>query len=148
VDRLKASEIKLNAQTEAHKAEVEDLKKKLVEMNENFEVGKVKQEISEMERSRVQRNVEELRDSKERCYETSLECTKKLKDSFAKVGAYSSEQKFIRGDPEGVIQWINEEIKAFDEILSDHGEFCAFAGARGVTAILEKAGCEHVKAAA
>jgi hypothetical protein len=148
VDRLKASEIKLNAQTDAHKAEVEDLKKKLVEMNENFEVGKVMQEISEMERSRVQRNVEELRDSKERCYETSLECTKKLKDSFAKVGAYSSEQKFIRGDPEGVIQWIDEEIKAFDEILSDRGEFCAFAGARGVTAILEKAGCEHVKAAA
>jgi hypothetical protein len=26
-----------------------------------------------------------------------------LKTSFAKVGAYSSEEKFIRGDPEGVI---------------------------------------------
>ena len=88
VDRLKASEVKLSAQTEAHKAEVEDLKKKLAEMNENFEVAKAKQEISEMERSRVQKNVEELRDSKERCYETSLECAKKLKNSFAKVGAY------------------------------------------------------------
>ena len=32
-----------------------------------------------MERSRVQKNVEELRESKERCYETSLECAKKLK---------------------------------------------------------------------
>jgi hypothetical protein len=51
----------------------------------------------------VQKNVEELRDSKETCYKTSIECAKKLKDSFAKVGAYSSEQKFIRSNPEGVI---------------------------------------------
>jgi predicted nuclease with TOPRIM domain len=68
VDRLKTSEAKLNAQTKAHKAEVEDLKKKLAEMNENFEVTNAKQEISEMERSRVQKNVEELGDSKKRCF--------------------------------------------------------------------------------
>jgi hypothetical protein len=117
-------------------------------MNENFEVAKAKQEISEMERLRVQKNVEELRDSKERCYETSLECAKKLKHSFTRVGAYYSEQKFICDDPVGVIQWIDEEAEAFDEILSDRGDFCAFAGARGITTILEKAGCEHVKAAA
>jgi hypothetical protein len=77
-----------------------------------------------------------------------LNCAKKLKDSFAKVGAYSSEQKFIRGDPEGIIEWIGEEAKAFDEILSDRGDFCAFAGARGVAAILEKSGYDHMKAAA
>ena len=89
VNRLKASEVKLSAQTEAHKAEVEGLKKKLAEMNENLEVAMAKQEISEMERSRVQKNVEELRNSKERCYEISLECAKKLKNSFARVGVYS-----------------------------------------------------------
>jgi hypothetical protein len=32
---------------------------------------------------------------------------KKLKSSFAKVGAYSSEENFIQGDPEGVIDWIS-----------------------------------------
>jgi hypothetical protein len=58
-----------------------------------------------------------------------MDCAKKLKDSFAKVGAYSSEQKFIQGDPEGVIQWIDEEVGAFEEILSDRGDFCAFIGA-------------------
>jgi hypothetical protein len=76
-----------------------------------------------------------------------LDCAKKLKYSFAKVGAYSSEQKFIRGDPKGIIEWIDEEAEAFDEILSDRGDFCAFAGARGVASILEKSGCDHVKAA-
>jgi hypothetical protein len=77
-----------------------------------------------------------------------MDCAKKLKDSFAKVGAYSSEQKFIQGDPEGVIQWIDEEVGAFEEILSDRGDFCAFIGAWGVAAVLEKNGCEHVKATA
>jgi hypothetical protein len=63
------------------------------------------------------------------------------------VGAYSSEQKFIRGDPEGIIEWIGEETEAFEEILSDRSDFCAFAGARGVATISEKFGCEHIKAA-
>lgn len=148
MDRLKTSEAKLNAQVKAHKTEVEDLQKKLAEINENFEVAKAKQEISEMERARVQKNIEELWDSKEKCYEVSMECAKKLKDSFTKVGAYSLEQKIICGDLEGVIQWIGEEVEAFEEILSDRGDFCAFTGARGVAAILEKTGCEQVKAAA
>ena len=92
--------------------------------------------------------MDELRELKERYYEKSLDCAKKLKDCFAKVGAYSSEQKFIRGDPEGVIEWIGEEAEAFDEILCDHRDFCAFVDARGIAAVLEKTGCEHVKAAA
>jgi chromosome segregation ATPase len=138
VDRLKTNEAKLNAQAEAHKAEVEYLQKKLAKINENFEVAKAKQEISEIERARVHNNIEELQDCKEKCYEVSMECTKKLKDSFTKVGSYSLEQKIIHGDPEGVIQWIGEEVEAFEEILSDCGDFCAFAGARGIAAILEK----------
>jgi hypothetical protein len=56
-------------------------------------------------------------------------------------------ENFIRGDSDGVIEWIDEEGEAFEEILSDRGNFCAFAGARGVAAILEKTSCEHVKAA-
>jgi hypothetical protein len=77
-----------------------------------------------------------------------LECTKTLKNNFTKVGAYSSEQKFICGDPDGVVQWISGEVEAFDEILSDRGDFCTFAGARGVAATLEKAGCNHDKTTA
>jgi hypothetical protein len=64
----------------------------------------VKHEICEIERLRAQKNADELRASKERCYEISLECARKLKDNFARVGAYSSEQRFICGDPNGVVQ--------------------------------------------
>jgi hypothetical protein len=147
VDRVKASEAKLATQSEAHRAEIENLKKKHAEKNEDFEVAKAKQEISEWTSARLQKNVDELQEPKERYYEKSLDCSKKLKDSFAKVGAYSSEHNFITGDPEGIIEWIDEEAEAFEEILSDRGDFCAFAGARGVAAILEKSGYEHVNAA-
>jgi hypothetical protein len=68
-----------------------------------------------------------------------------MKTSFANVGAYSNEDNFIRDDPEGVIEWISSEAEAFEEILSDRGDVCAFSGARGVAAILEKAGYDHVK---
>jgi hypothetical protein len=73
---------------------------------------------------------------------------KKLKTIFSKVGAYSSEEHFIWGDLEGVIEWISGEAEAFEEILNDRGDICAFSSARGISAILEKAGCEHVKAVA
>jgi hypothetical protein len=32
--------------------------------------------------------------------------------------------------------------------LNDRGDICAFSGARGISAILERAGCDHVKAIA
>jgi hypothetical protein len=115
VDRLKTSEAKIDAQTEDHQAEIENLKKKLAETSEKFEVVMVKHEISEIEKPMAQKNAEELRNSKERCYEISLGCAKALKDSFAKVGAFSSEQKFICGDPDGVVQWISGEFEAFEE---------------------------------
>jgi hypothetical protein len=92
------------------------------------------------------KNVDELRAGKEKCYEISMECAKKLKNSFSKVGAFSSEQKFICGDPDGVIHWISGEAKTFEEILSDRGDFCAFTAAREAVLILEKVGCDHGKA--
>jgi hypothetical protein len=67
---------------------------------------------------------------------------------FCKGGCILIGAKKIRGDPEGVIQWIGEEAEAFEEILSDRWDFCAFAGARGVAVVFEKTGCEHVKVAA
>jgi hypothetical protein len=81
-------------------------------------------------------------------YEISMECAKNLKNNFSKVGSYSSYHKFIRGNPNEVIQWINDEVKAFEEVLSDRGDFCAIAGAHGATSILEKVDYDHAKAVA
>ena len=91
VERLKSSEANMSAQVEAHKAEVQELKRKVAEATENFEVEVVKHEIYETERSRAQKNVDELHAGKQKCHEISMECAKNLKNSFSKVGAFSSE---------------------------------------------------------
>jgi hypothetical protein len=148
VDRLKSNEANISAQAETHEAEVQELKRKVAEATKKFEVEVVKHEICEIERSRAQKNADELRAAKEKCYEISMKCAKNLKSSFAKVGAFSFEQKFIRGDPDGFIKWISGEAEAFEEILSDRGDFCAFTGAGGAASILEKVDCDHAKAVA
>jgi hypothetical protein len=139
-------EYALSIQVGLHRSEVQVLERKLDELTENLNVEQTKCEISDAERLRVQKHVEELREAKEECYNVAMGCCNKLKNSFAKVGAFSTEQNFICGDPDGVIRWISGEAEAFNEILSDRGDFCAFAGARGAVSLLEKAGCEHAKA--
>jgi hypothetical protein len=148
VNKIKEDEAQYKAQAEAQKAEVEDLRRQLAEANERCVLAQANQEISDYWKNKLEKNVEELHESKERCFEKSLDCMKKLKTSFAKVGAYSSEENFIRGDPMGIVEWISGEAEAFEEILSDRRDICAFSGARGIAAILEKARCDHVKAIA
>jgi hypothetical protein len=145
VSKIKEDEASSKAQAEAQKSEIEDLRKQLAEAKLKCAVAEADRDASEYWKNYFEKTVGELRASKERCFEKSVECVKKIKTSFANVGAYSSEDNFIRGDPECVIEWINGEAEAFEEILSDRGDVCAFSGARGVAAILEKAGCEHIK---
>jgi hypothetical protein len=47
MNKIKEDEAKCNAQAEAHKAEVEDLRKKLAEANENCALAQANQESSE-----------------------------------------------------------------------------------------------------
>jgi hypothetical protein len=148
VNKIKEDEATSKAQSEAQKCEIEDLQKQLAEANLKCAIAEADRDASNYWKNYWEKTVVELRSSKEKCYEKSIECVDKIKTSFAKVGAYSSEDNFVRGDPEGPIDWISNEAEAFEEILSGHGDVCAFSGARGVAAILEKSGCEHVKALA
>ena len=85
VKTLKSSEAKMSTQAESHKGEVQELKRKVAEATKKFEVELVKHEICEIERSRAQKNVDELRAGKEKCYEISMECAKNLKNSFCTI---------------------------------------------------------------
>jgi organic hydroperoxide reductase OsmC/OhrA len=145
VNKIKQDEASSKVQAEAQKSEIEDLRKQLAEAKLKCFVAKADRDASEYWKNYFEKTVAELRASKERCFEKSVECVKKIKTSFANMGAYSNEDNFIRSDPEGVIEWISNEAEAFEEILSDRGDVCAFSGARGVAAILEKVGCKHVK---
>jgi hypothetical protein len=145
VNKVKEDEASFQAQAEVQKTEIEGLRRQLAEAKEKCALAEANRDISEYWKNHLEKNVEELRTSKERCFEKSLDCVKKIKASFTNVGAYSTEENFIRGDPKGVIEWISGEAETFEEILSDRGDVCAFSGARGISAILEKAGCDHIK---
>jgi hypothetical protein len=148
VNKIKEDEANSKAQAEAQKNEIEDLRKQLAEAKVKCAVAEADRDASEYWKNYFEKTVVELRASKERCFEKYVWCVKKIKTSFANVGTYSSEDNFIRGDTEGVIEWINGEAEDFEEILSDRGDVCAFSGARGIAAVLEKASCDHVKALA
>jgi tRNA A37 threonylcarbamoyladenosine dehydratase len=64
VDKAKADEAKFNTQSKAYKAKVEDLRRKLAEANENCAVAKASQEISEWWMTKLEKNIEEFRESK------------------------------------------------------------------------------------
>jgi hypothetical protein len=64
VERLKSSEARICSQAKAHEAELQELKRRVTEATENFEVEVVKREICEIERSRAQKDVDELRATK------------------------------------------------------------------------------------
>jgi hypothetical protein len=148
VDKIKENEANSKTQAEAQKREIEDLRKQLARAKEEHILEETKWELSDQWANHLEINVEELRASKKRCYDKSIECVKKIKSSFASVGAFSSEENFTRGNPEGPIEWISREAEAFEEILNSRGDICAFSGARGIVTILEKKGCEHVKSLA
>jgi Ribonuclease G/E len=132
LNKIKEDEAAFKAQAEAQKREIEDLRKQLVRAKEECTLEETKREISEQWANHLEKNVEELRASKKKCYEKSIECVKKIRTSLASVGAFSSEENFIRGDPEGLIGWISHEAEAFEEVLNSRGDICAFLGARGL----------------
>jgi hypothetical protein len=89
----------------------------------------VKHEICEIKKSRAQKNADELRATKEKCYEISMECVENLKSSFAKIGAFSSEQKFIRGDQDGVKAVVQPEFAlSADDMKNPSAQASALSG--------------------
>jgi DNA repair exonuclease SbcCD ATPase subunit len=122
--RIADLEYALSIQVGLHRSEVVGLEKKLDEVTENFNMEQSKRETSDTERMRVQKNIKELRQAKEECYNIAKKCSDELKNSFISVGMFSAERNFIRGDPEGVLKWIEGEVKAFDEVLSGRGVLC------------------------
>jgi hypothetical protein len=89
VNKVKEDEASFKAQAEIQKNEIEDLQKQLAETKEKCALAEANREISEYWKNHLEKTVEELHASKERCFEKSLGYVEKIKASFANVGAYS-----------------------------------------------------------
>jgi hypothetical protein len=148
VDKIKEDAATSKAQAEAQKHEIKDLQKQLARAKEERILEETKRELSDQWTNHLEINVKELCASQRRCYDKSIVCVQKIKSSFANVGAFSSEENFSRGNPEGPMEWISHEVEAFEEILNSRGDICAFSGARGIATVLERKGCKHVKSLA
>jgi predicted RNase H-like nuclease (RuvC/YqgF family) len=72
VDKVKEDETSLKNQCEAQKTEIEDLRKQLAEAKEKCGLAEANRDISEYWKNYLEKTVEELRTTKERCFEKSL----------------------------------------------------------------------------
>jgi chromosome segregation ATPase len=86
VNKIKEDEASSKAQAEAQKSEIEDLWRQLAEAKVKCDVAKADRDASEYWKNYFEKTVAELRASKERCFEKSVGCVKKMKTSFANVG--------------------------------------------------------------
>jgi septal ring factor EnvC (AmiA/AmiB activator) len=74
VNKVKEDEASFKAQAKIQKNEIEDLRKQLAEAKEKCALAEANREISEYWKNYIEKTVEELRASKERCFEKSLGC--------------------------------------------------------------------------
>jgi chromosome segregation ATPase len=87
VDKVKEDEANFKTQSEAQKIEIENLQKQLAEAKLKCAIAEADRDASEYWKNYFEKTVAELRSSKERCFEKSIECVNKIKTSFANVGA-------------------------------------------------------------
>jgi Ribonuclease G/E len=103
VNKVKEDEASFKAQAEAQQTEIEDLRRQLAEAKEKCALAQANQEISEYWKNHLEKIVEELRTSKERCFEKSLDCVKKIKASFAKVGPTLLKNTSYKATPKALL---------------------------------------------
>jgi hypothetical protein len=72
VNKVKEDEASFKAQAGAQKIEIEDLRRQLAETKEKCALAEANREISEYWKNHLEKNVEELRTSKERCFKKIL----------------------------------------------------------------------------
>jgi hypothetical protein len=80
INKIKEDEANSKVQAEAQKSEIEDLRKQLAEAKLKCVVAEADRDASEYWKNYFEKTVAELRASKERCFEKSVECIKKDED--------------------------------------------------------------------
>jgi hypothetical protein len=99
INKIKEDEATSKAQAETQRCEIEDLRKQLAEEKLKCAIAETDRDASDYWKNHWEKTTAELRSSRERCYEKSIECVGKIKTSFASVGAYSNEDNFVLAIP-------------------------------------------------
>jgi hypothetical protein len=81
-----------------------------------------------------------------KCFSFTAQCTARLKSIFNFVGAVFEEANLSTEDIPIVLECIEKEDDALDEVITGHGDFCALVASRGMVAAFIKARSNHVRA--
>jgi hypothetical protein len=118
----------------------------LKEQLESFEQGKkelqAKYEVKADKNTKLQKSLKDLRNT---CLEFGNRCVQRLKGVFSSVGASSEDIAPSSEDISNTFKHIQNEVDALNEVIAEHGDFCALLASRGIAASFLKAGCTHAK---
>jgi hypothetical protein len=79
VNKIKEDEATSKAQAEAQKCEIDDLRKQLAEVKLKCAIAEADRDASDYWKNHWEKTTAELRSSKERCYEKSINVWEKLR---------------------------------------------------------------------
>jgi Tfp pilus assembly protein PilX len=127
-------------------AKITELNSKLLSQLENFEQEKRKLDVKlEAEIQKSSELKESLTNLQNKCLEFSNRCIQQLKQVFHFVKASSENFTPSAKDLPGAFEHIEGEINDLDEVIAEHGDYCALAASRGTAVAFLKSGCEHGK---
>jgi hypothetical protein len=125
-------------------AEIARLNSELSTKSKSFKQEKkdfdAKLEAEVAKSSDLQKSLKELRD---KCLNFGNSCVQRLKQVFNSVGASFEKFKPLAKNLPGILDHIEGEVDALDEVIAGHGVFCALLASRGTTVAFMKAGCTH-----
>jgi chromosome segregation ATPase len=127
-------------------AENTRLNGEVLQKSESFEQERknlqLKYEAEAAENTKLQQSLKELRQI---CLYFGNRCVQRLKKVFNSVGA--SAEKFTPSaeNISSTFEHIEGEVEALDEVIVEHGDFCALLASRGTAVAFLKAGCTHAK---
>jgi chromosome segregation ATPase len=122
------------------------LNRELLQKSESFEQERknlqTKYEPEAVENTKLKQSLKELWNM---CLGFGSRCVQQLKKVFNSVGA--SAEKFTPSaeNISSTFEHIEGEVKALDEVIARHSDFCALLASRGTAAAFLKAGCTHAK---
>jgi hypothetical protein len=90
----------------------------------------------------LQQSLKELRNM---CLGFGSRCVQRLKKVFNLVGASAEKFTPLAENISSTFEHIEGKVKALDEVIASHGDFCALLASRGIAAAFLKAGSTHMK---
>jgi hypothetical protein len=101
-----------------------------------------KYEAEAVENTKLKQSLKKLRNM---CLGFGSRCVQRLRKVFNSVRV--SAEKFTPSveNISSTFEHIEGEVKALDEVIAGHSDFCALLASRGTAAAFLKAGCTHAK---